>query len=152
MTIIYQSAIDNPTIGWLQHAPSIKKDPLDIFSLSSLLLFKTLPNSCLSTPFLLVRRADLIIEGSCRSHHHRLRTKLYFVDHRRRPRPPLQLNPASTKFCTNKDNYRKVNAYYHKHYSAYEMHKRRFLHLNISLIIVSDQELRNWNLGLSQPI
>ena len=49
--------------------PSIKKNPSDMSFLSSLFLSKTLLNSCLSTPFLLARRADLIVGGSCRSHH-----------------------------------------------------------------------------------
>ena len=89
------------TISLLQ-APSIKMDLSDIFSLSSFLLFEILSNSFSSTPFLMARRANLIVGGSYRSHHHRLQTKLYFVSHQWWPLlPQLQLDPTSTRFCTN---------------------------------------------------
>ena len=73
-----------------------------MFSLGSFLL-ETLSNSFSSTPFLLVRRADLIVGGSYRRYHHRLRMGLCFAGLRRQlRRPQLRQTPTTTSFCVNR--------------------------------------------------
>ena len=70
MIVIYQDNHDRYLSERLQQAPSIKKNPPDTISLSFLFLPEILPNSFLSTPFLLAKRANLTVGGSYRSHHH----------------------------------------------------------------------------------